>query len=258
MTIRQAIGQFAKKRALKSKQKLRTTVPNILTLGNACFGFFSIMQALKGNVVAAAYCILVAAVLDLLDGRVARYLSSVSYMGAELDSLCDVVSFCVAPATLLYSYCLQESGTFVVLALIIYLCAGLFRLAKFNTTTDHASPFFSGLPTPMGACFLASLIMYHPWLAKHGLSFFILPKELIVAAIVIALLMVSPIPFPSFKRYKITHRYGLPLLFAGMLFTCVGLLARYPVLFFISFSYIVVALCAFIVDWAIRWRALKS
>ncbi len=258
MTIRQVIGQFAKRRTSQSRQKLRTTVPNILTLGNACFGFFSIMQALKGNVVAAAYCILIAAILDFFDGRVARYFASVSYMGAELDSLCDVVSFCVAPATLLYSYCLQDSGIRAMLVLSIYLCAGLFRLAKFNTTTDNSSPLFSGLPTPMAACFLASIVMYHPWLVKHGLSVLTLPKGLMITTIIIALCMVSVLPFPSFKRYKITHRYGLPLFIMGMFFCGVGLLGQYPVLFFISSTYIIFSLCAFFLDLAMWWRVLKS
>lgn len=258
MTIRQVIGQFAKRRASQGKQKLRATIPNLLTLGNACFGFLSIMQALQENVVAAAYCILVAAIFDVLDGRVARYLSSVSYLGGELDSLCDVVSFCVAPATLLYSYCLQDSGMRAMFALTIYLWAGLFRLAKFNTVTDHASAFFSGLPTPMGACFLASIVMYHPWLTRYGFSFLIEPRSLMIAAIVIAILMVSTIPFPSFKRYKITHRYGLPLFGFGILFAGIGLLRHYPVIFFISFSYIIITLCAFLVDGPIRWKASKS
>jgi CDP-diacylglycerol---serine O-phosphatidyltransferase len=89
MINRHALGRLAKRQMLQRKQQLRRTFPNMLTLGNACFGFLSITQSLQGNVVAAAYCILVAALFDFLDGRVARYLSCVSYMGAELDSLCD-------------------------------------------------------------------------------------------------------------------------------------------------------------------------
>ncbi len=258
MTIRQVVGQFAKRRTFRSRQKLRTTVPNILTLGNACFGFFSIIQALQGNVVVAAYCIIVAAILDFFDGRVARYFASASYMGAELDSLCDVVSFCVAPATLLYSYCLQDSGIRAILSLSIYLCAGLFRLAKFNTVTDNSSPFFSGLPTPMAACFLASIIMYHPWLVKHGLSVLTLPKGLMIVAIIIAICMVSVLPFPSFKRYKITHRYGLPLFIMGMFLCGIGLFSQYPVLFFMSSAYIIFSLYAFFLDLAMHWQASKS
>jgi CDP-diacylglycerol---serine O-phosphatidyltransferase len=253
MIIRQVLGRFTKRRAWQGKQKLRATVPNFLTLGNACFGFFSIMQASTGNVIASAYCILVAAIFDFMDGRIARYFSCVSYFGAELDSLCDVVSFCVAPAVLLYSYCLQESGICAVIVLTIYLCAGLFRLARFNTSANQASSFFSGLPTPMAASFLASIVMYHAWLAKRGF-FVIEPKGLMVFTVLIALLMISTIPFPS---CKIARRYSSCLIIVGMLCTGFGLLCNnYPVFFFMSSCYIIFALSAFLVD-AIRWKVSK-
>lgn len=258
ITIRQVLDRFAKRNAVQGKKQLRSTVPNLLTLGNASFGFLSITQSLQGNVVAAAYCILVAAIFDMLDGRVARYLACVSCLGAELDSLCDVVSFCVAPAIVLYSYCLQDGGSMAVFALILYLCAGLFRLAKFNTLSDHATSFFSGLPTPMAACFLASIVMYHPWLARYGFSLFIEPKALKIIAVGCALLMVSSVPFPSFKRYKITHRHGLLFFFVVLPVAAIGLIRHYPVLFCISFSYISISLCAFFVNVAMRWRVSKS
>lgn len=252
MTIRQVLGRFTKRSAWQNRQKLRATVPNLLTLGNACFGFFSIMQASTGNVIAAAYCIVIAAIFDFLDGRIARYFSCVSYLGAELDSLCDAVSFCVAPAILLYSYCLQESGIRAIVVLTIYLCAGLFRLARFNASRNYATSFFSGLPTPMAACFLASIVMYHTWLSKQGL-FFVEPKGLMTLTILIALLMISTIPFPSFK---VAHRYSSYIIAAGIFCVSIGLFWNYPVLFFMSFCYILFALLTFFVG-SIRWKVLK-
>jgi len=144
-----------------------------------------------------------------------------------------------------------------MVALTIYVWAGLFRLAKFNITADHSASCFSGLPTPMGACFLASIVMYHPWFAQYGFSFLIEPKGLMIATLIIAGLMVSLIPFPSVKQYNITHYYAALLFCSGMLFAGIGLLGRYPSIFFMSSLYIIVSLCVFTVNAAIRLKASK-
>src|SRR5258707_10708364 len=131
-------------------------VPNILTLLALCAGMTAIRFALNGNFPAAVYAVIVAGVLDGLDGRVARLLKATSHFGAELDSLSDFVSFGVAPATVMYLWtmsALHSVGWAIVLFFAV--CCAL-RLARFNTELTaepppYAARFFRGAPAPAGA-----------------------------------------------------------------------------------------------------------
>ena len=174
----------------KSKKNL-FLIPYFFTYMNAVFGLISILRALEGDYFASGGYILLAACMDAFDGRLARALGSSSYFGMELDSLCDAISFCLAPAVLLYSWHLGSIGFVGTAVLAFYLCAGLFRLARFNCKGSECVQTFTGLPTTAAAFFIASLVMFNIDV-KNGFLF--------VFVVIISSLMVSSIGMPSFKK----------------------------------------------------------
>lgn len=209
-----AITQLGEKRY---KRQL-ALIPYFFTFANALFGFISVIAALKGNFILAASYIGAAACMDACDGRLARAFGSTSYLGAELDALCDAVSFCCAPPLLLYCFYQDSVGYAGTIILGSYLCAGLFRLAKFNTTHNSYNGYFSGLSTPVSAFFLASIILYYDWIkCYYHMSWLLHPTSIFILVIVLSLLMISTIPFPSFKNYHFgglsSFHYVIPLLF---------------------------------------------
>lgn len=209
-------------------------IPFFFTFANAILGLMSVFKTLDSEYALAAYCILLAAFMDGLDGRLARALNSCTVLGMELDSLSDAISFCVAPVVLLYSWELQDFGTLGFIVLAIYLCAGLFRLAKFNIISKDQSNFFLGLPTPIAAFFLTSIVLYRDWISQNKLAYFLLEKYvLFVAVIFISFLMVSKIKFPTFKN-KGSRIGALPFFILGLLCFIFG----YPFFLLIPILYI--------------------
>jgi CDP-diacylglycerol--serine O-phosphatidyltransferase len=180
----------------KMGRQKKFVIPCLFTLLNACFGFFALIKIVEYDFIGAAYCIIGAVVMDILDGRVARALHSTSAIGMELDSLADAVSFCVAPALLLYSLYCADMQMIGALALSFYMCAGLSRLARFNVSEPKS--FFTGLPTPVAAFFIAQCVCQESWLIHVGY----MPPLSIIVGLIIALgvLMVSPVRYPSFKK----------------------------------------------------------
>lgn len=188
-------------------------IPNIITLLNLAAGFIAIICAASGNLVSASWIILVAMILDFLDGFAARLLKAYSALGKELDSLSDVVSFGVAPAFIMYMMlsglepvifpCLSSYRDTLVTIIIFIpvlmpVCAAL-RLAKFNLDPSQATSF-SGLPTPAGALAVISVVIAGHY-SEYSLieSFVSSPMALGIYTIVISLLMVSNIPMLSLK-----------------------------------------------------------
>jgi len=209
-------------------------IPFFFTFANAILGLLSVFKTLNSEYAVAAYCILLAAFMDGLDGRLARALNSCTVLGMELDSLSDAISFCVAPVVLLYSWELQDFGTLGFIVLAVYLCAGLFRLAKFNIISKDQSNFFLGLPTPIAAFFLTNIVLYHDWISQNKVAHLLLEKNvLFVFVVLISFLMVSKIKFPTFKN-KSSRVAILPFLIIGLL--CI--LLRYPFFLLIPFLYI--------------------
>lgn len=217
---------------LRSKTHL---IPHLFTLGNAFFGFCSIALAAHNQLTAAAFLILLGALMDALDGRVARYLGKTSDLGMQLDSLCDAISFCCAPALLMYFWQLKKIGFLGFLASAFFLLAGLLRLARFNLNHQQQSINFTGLPTTIAGCFLATLLL------NMQTIIFKPTGSLIFAILVIslALLMICKITFPAFK--KITRNtYALGCLI-GLAFTIIMGLTKVLLAIFIAYF-----LCAFI------------
>lgn len=169
-------------------------LPNLLTLGNLAAGFTSLLFAVHSQFEMAALAILMAGLLDGLDGRVARLLGVTSPMGQELDSLADVVSFGVAPALLMYVLDLQYLGVGGgVIATFFAACAG-FRLARFNVETS--SGYFVGLPSTAAGGIAASFVLYG---AKLHSPFYPL------LALTLAILMVSRLRYRDFKRLDLSQ-----------------------------------------------------
>jgi CDP-diacylglycerol---serine O-phosphatidyltransferase len=209
----------------------RLLLPNLITLLALCLGLTAIRMAIEGRFDYAVAAIVVAAILDGLDGRVARLLQSTSRFGAELDSLADFVSFGVAPVIVLYMWglgTLRSAGWIAVL--VFAICAGL-RLARFNVMLDdpnrppYAANFFVGMPAPAGAI-VVMLPVYLEFLGTPR-TFAHAPIAL-VYVIGIALLMVSKLPTWSGKRVgsRVPREHVLLVFVLAVLFA--GLLLSYP------------------------------
>lgn len=194
-------------------------IPNMITVAATCAGLTGVRFALDEKWEFAVVAIIVAGVLDALDGRMARLLNSASDFGAELDSLSDFVSFGVSPALILYFWSLSSLGGIGwAVCLFLAICCGL-RLARFNTNIGKLPPYaynyFTGVPAPAGA-WLALL----PMIATFAFGLDVLREPVIVAvwSVIVALLMVSRLPTFSFKKVKIPTAAILPILVvAGLL-----------------------------------------
>lgn len=188
-------------------------LPNLLTTANLFFGFFAVIQAIRGEFIYAAYCIVAAAVFDLLDGRAARLTRSTSKFGAEYDSLCDLVSFGVAPAITVYLWALQPFGRMGWLAGFLFMACGALRLARFNVQANVIEKaYFQGLPIPMAAGIVASSVLAFSdmgWEANGN-------PLLLAMTILLAFVMVSTFRYRSFKDLDLKSRVPFRYLIVGL------------------------------------------
>ncbi len=179
-------------------------LPSLLTSGSMFLGFYAILHAFQGDFVKAAMAILFAAILDGLDGRVARLTQTESRFGVEYDSLADLISFGVAPAVLAYTWALKPFGRFGWLAAFLFLACGALRLARFNIQVDTTeSSHFVGLPIPAAAGMIALLVLF-----VHRLNIVFVNRSFVILFLVyvLAFLMVSSVPFYSFKKFDLIRR----------------------------------------------------
>lgn len=200
------------------RQRLRSfhinrMIPNTLTLLALAAGLSSLRFALDERWDVAVLAIVVAGILDGLDGRIARILKGTTRFGAELDSLSDFLCFGVAPAMILYLWALSEAGR-LGWALVLVFCIGCaLRLARFNADIDEPEPppwhrnFFVGLPSPAGA----GLVLL-PVMLWFQLDAAVLRSPLFVGIVMVAVaaLLVSRIRTFSFKKLRVPHRMVLP------------------------------------------------
>ncbi len=200
-------------------QTFNKMIPNIITVSATCAGLTAIRFAVDGRFEFAAVAIALAALLDALDGRMARLLNASTDFGAHLDSLSDFVAFGVVPGLVIYYWSLSALGGFgFAIALFYAVCTAL-RLARFNTREGTLPPYaynyFQGVPAPAGAG-LACL----PMILSFELSFDFDGAPVLIGLwlVTVALLMVSQLPTYSFKTLKIPHRRVLPILAVAGLF----------------------------------------
>lgn len=192
-----------KLRKRKRKPIPRIVVPSFFTLMNLFCGFLSIVLVAEGNLVLGAWLIALAGLFDALDGVMARLANATSEFGIQLDSICDVVSFGVAPGFLIYNYGLQELGIpGIILSALPPLC-GAIRLARYNVTANHVVfEDFRGLPIPVHAIMLSAFILTfvdRPELfggLEHGVVGVLIP-----VIILLSFLMLSTIPFDKVPRF---------------------------------------------------------
>lgn len=244
-----------KKVVAKLKHTGAVTVPSLFTLGNLACGFFSILSASKGNFAQAGWLILFAMVFDMFDGRMARLLGTESDFGVEMDSLADAVSFCTAPAMLMYFFVLHTQPLWGAPIACVYTCFGVLRLAKFNSMAlagEGSKKYFSGLPTPAAAAILASFAISYSIMEgnMNGHNIRLLTAYLPhlynfvwFAMLVLSLLMVSNIPYAAFKN-KREKRMGIWTLL--LIVFLVVMLIRFPqdVIFIVFSLYVLFGLLA--------------
>ncbi len=209
-------------------------LPNLLTTMNMFCGFFSVIYAVAGEYLMASYAIVIAAIFDALDGRVARITKSTSEFGAQYDSLSDLISFCMAPSLLLYLWALQPFDRVGWLISFFFVACGALRLARFNVQKTVMSPsYFSGLPTPMAAGIVASAVLAFEDLAWNASG----NPIILGLALLLGVTMVSTFPYRSFKEFGFKQR--VPFRYLVFFVFLLALIAIRPevMLFITFFSY---------------------
>lgn len=222
---------------------VRTLLPNVITLLALCAGLTAIRMAMEGRLELAIGAIVFAALLDGIDGRIARMLKGTSRFGAELDSLSDFVNFGVAPALILYSWGLNALGhAGWIAALVFAICAGL-RLARFNVMIDDqnrpawAGNFFVGVPAPAGAItVLLPLYLFFLGVPNNALFVWVT----LAYTLAIAFLMVSRLPVFSGKQWgkRVAPEMVLPIFVFVVLFFAVLIAYPWPVLTIGTLAYL--------------------
>lgn len=213
-------------------------LPSLFTLANLLFGFYAIVLAHRGNYLLACLVIVAAFVADALDGRIARLTGTTSEFGVEFDSLADLVTFCVAPAIIIYFKWLSEIPKVGWVCAFVFVACGAIRLARFNaydTTTDSA--YFNGLPTPAAAAGPVSLIFLDEKIFPSGTHAGVVAPWI---CILIAFLMVSNIRYPSFKKFKGEGRVPLRMVIA-IVFLLFILVTKFYVAFTTLFVFYLLA-----------------
>lgn len=175
-------------------------LPCLLTCASLFCGFYSIISSINGHFFTAAIAILIGAVFDGLDGRVARMTGTTSQFGKELDSLCDLVSFGVAPALLAYLWALTPYGRYGWLAAFLYVATTALRLARFNTQPPSAGSDFVGLPCPAAAMMVTTTVLFSRYL---GATDTVKHLSILLLVYVLSYLMVSNHRYLSFKQLEI-------------------------------------------------------
>lgn len=226
-------------------------IPYFFTYLNVIFGFLSIIKAFESNFLVSALFIIGAALMDFIDGRLARAFDTCSGFGSELDSLADAISFCLAPAILVYSWFYGEIGFWSLVALSSYLCAGVARLAKFNTTKIQNN--FIGLPTTFCAFTIANLVITYYFFDFNLISIILTKKIFLSIIFSLSLLMILPIEYVSLKSYKIKNFYDLLKINFSLFILIFLSLKKVPIILFLSFSYIFVGLFLFFINFLSRF-----
>ena len=209
------------------KKSARVILPNMLTLIGVCIGLTSIRFALDGKFELAIIAIIFAALIDGLDGRIARLIKGTSKVGKELDSLTDMISFGVAPAFIMFFWKLNTLGRFGWLLCLIYVICVALRLARFNVNSNQEPSwrdnFFEGVPSPAGGILVLTPLI----ISLSGFDLYQLNYEIIVPVFFIgtSFLLISKFPTYSFKKIIIPRRTTIFLLFSIVLFF--GLLLIY-------------------------------
>ena len=231
-----------KKFKLVSSKKTRYLLPNILTLAGVCLGISSIKFSIDGNFSLAVTLIMLAAILDALDGRIARLLKGTSEFGKELDSLTDFVSFGIAPVFILYFWELSNYGKLGWAIALTYSVCCVLRLARFNITKtedtqEWKNNFFEGIPSPAGGLIILMPLIYELTNLNLNIEIKAFTPYL---TIIIAILLVSKIPTLALKKISISPKatvfllLGIGLVFIALLFYTLETLLIFGIVYLLS------------------------
>ena len=231
-----------KKFKLVASKKTRYLLPNILTIAGVCLGISSIKFSIDGNFSLAVTLILLAAILDALDGRIARLIKGTSEFGKELDSLTDFVSFGIAPVFTLYFWELNNYGKLGWAITLIYSVCCVLRLARFNLTKfeetqEWKNNFFQGIPSPAGGLLILMPLIYELTNLNIGLD---IKKLTPYLTVLIAFLLVSKIPTLALKKISISPKatvfllLGIGVVFIALLFYTLETLLFFGISYLIS------------------------
>jgi CDP-diacylglycerol--serine O-phosphatidyltransferase len=202
-----------KRKKRSNKRRLQRGIyvlPNLLTSANLFCGFFAIVAATQGHFLKGAIAIMIAAIFDGLDGKIARVTRTMTRFGLEYDSLSDAISFGVAPGILVYLWALQPFGRLGWLAALLFVACGTLRLARFNTQVHVVrSDYFNGLPIPAAAFMIATTVLLLHRLGGTGST-----KHVTILIMIYALsfLMVSTIKYYSFKQVELFKKMKFNML----------------------------------------------
>lgn len=221
------------KKRLISPVPLRLIVPNAITLFALCLGLTAIRFGFENRLEHAVWAIVIAAILDGFDGRVARFFKGASRFGVQLDSLADLVNFGVAPAMLLYQFSLQNIGAFGWVVSVTFAIALCLRLARFNVMTDNPErmewqkDFFTGLPAP--ACALTGMLPLYCQLLGMPIEYPVFAVFVALFTLAIAFLAISNIPVYAGKTIgkRIKRQWVAPILL--VLVACFGLMIHFKI-----------------------------
>ncbi|HEY5674506.1 MAG TPA: CDP-diacylglycerol--serine O-phosphatidyltransferase [Malonomonas sp.] len=211
-------------------------LPNLITSCSMFAGFYVIIASTDGNFVRAAWFILLSAILDGLDGKVARMTGTTSKFGVELDSLADVIAFGVAPGVLMYTWALKPFGKLGWLAAFLYVVCGALRLARFNVqVTTVESKRFVGMPIPAAACIVATCVLLFYELGGTGTIKMI---SVVMLVFLLAFLMISNIQYFSLKDPDLFKRQPFMMLVLAIMLIIVIVAQPEIMLFVIGMAYL--------------------
>lgn len=223
-------------------------LPNLVTTANIVFGFLSMLHSFKGNFERACWFIVAAAVCDALDGRIARFARAESSFGVQYDSLSDLTSFGIAPAVLLFCFSLQLDARFGGGVAALYVVCAALRLARFNVSAEQPQPsklqkirkgYFQGLPSPASAGLIVTFVLMqqaYSWFDEQALVWMAT-----TLGVGMGLLMVSNIPFPSFKEVNWRSKGKAWILILVGLFFLFLIQAPDVTLFAVGYAYLVLS-----------------
>lgn len=222
-------------------------VPNLVTSMNLFCGFYSIVASIKGDLLTAAWAVLAASIFDMLDGKVARLTKTTSQFGIQYDSMSDLASFGVAPGILAYQWCLAPFDRLGWMASFLFVCCGALRLARFNVRTEVIkSNFFEGVPIPLAAGLMATFYIFQDFTGVPSVP----STMVLVFTFGLSSLMVSSIPFPSFKGINLRSRSSFGWLVVGVLTMILILIRPEVTLFLLALGYLLIGLAYNLYRWA--------
>ena len=233
---------------ITDKKNARVILPNMLTLIGVCIGLTSIRFALEGRFEFAIIAIIFAALIDGLDGRIARLIKGTSKVGKELDSLTDMISFGVAPAFIMYFWKLNTLDKLGWLLCLIYVICVALRLARFNVNSNQElswkDNFFEGVPSPAGGILLLTPLIF----SLSGFDFININYDIIVPLffIMTSFLLISKFPTYSFKKIVIPRKTTIFLLFSIVLFFGLLLIYTFNVITISALIYLLLLPISFI------------